>query len=82
MKSPFCGSVISSCFLKNNTTYVRFAGLSAGAGLFSLWLRCTMRGEAPAATVHCEGRRHQLAFVLAEQGTANSKLVMELFVIF
>ena len=34
---------------------VRFAGLSAGAGLFSLWLQCTVRGDAPQRYSALEG---------------------------
>jgi len=48
---------------------VRFAGLSAGAGLFSLWLQCTVRGDAPQRYSALEGETPPaLAFVPAEQG--------------
>jgi len=83
MKSPFCGSVISSCFLKKqyNLCSVRWlirrrwfifpvATVHYERGSPSRY--SALRGETPLA----------LAFVPAEQGTANSKLVMELFVIF
>jgi len=56
MKSPFCGSNL--LLFSKKTIQPMFSSLAYPPALAYFPCGYGMRGEAPAATVHCEGRRH------------------------